>query len=76
MLLKSHRPLLLAAALILTVPATFATAQAAPPHYDNHRHAESLHHRQQASCGHIHSAHARHSCEARVSREWQHNRHH
>jgi hypothetical protein len=85
MFLKSHRPLLLAAVLILAAPATFATAQAAPQQrydnpapqrHDNQRHAETLRHRQQAAaCGHIHSARSRHSCEARVSHQWQQNRH-
>jgi hypothetical protein len=69
MILKSRRPLLLAAVLMLATPATFATAQAASPHH----HGESLQHRQAAQCGHMHG-HARHSCEVRVSHDW--NRHH
>jgi hypothetical protein len=68
MILKSRRPLLLAAVLMLATPATFATAQAA-----THHHGESLSHRQAAQCGHMHG-HARHSCEARVAHDW--NRHH
>ena len=74
MISKFTRTVLLATAMIVAVPATFASAQAAP--YDSHRHRETLQHRQQAACGHIHSHKARNSCEARVAHDWRHNRHH
>ena len=74
MISKFTRTVLLATAVIIAVPATFASAQAAP--YDNHGRRETLQHRQHAACGHIHSRHARNSCEARVAHDWQRDRHH
>lgn len=72
MISKFTRALLLASAVIVAVPATFASAQAD----DGRHHRETLQHRQQAACGHIHSHKARNSCEARVAHDWQRARHH
>lgn len=72
MISKFTRTLLLAATVIVAVPATFAGAQA----YDGHQHRETLQHRQQAACGHIHSHKARNSCEARVAHDWRRDHHH
>ncbi|KGM35961.1 hypothetical protein [Inquilinus limosus] len=72
MISKFTRTLLLASAVIVAVPATFASAQA----YDGHRHhRETLQHRQRAACGHIHSHKARNSCEARIAHDWYRARH-
>ncbi|MGF6230564.1 hypothetical protein QFZ27_004519 [Inquilinus ginsengisoli] len=75
MISKFTRTALLATAMIIAVPATFTSAQAAPYH-DNHGRRETLQHRQHAACGHIHSRHARNSCEARVAHDWRRDRHH
>jgi len=72
MISKFTRTLLLAATVIVAVPATFAGAQT----YDGRQDRETLQHRQHAACGHIHSHKARNSCEARVAHDWRHNRHH
>lgn len=72
MISKFTRTVLLATAMIVAVPATFASAQA----YDGRQHRETLQHRQHAACGHIHSHKARNSCEARVAHDWWRNRHH
>ena len=74
MISKFTRTFLLATAVIIAAPATFASAQAAP--YDSHRQRETLQHRQHAACGHIHSRKARNSCEARVAHDWRRDRHH
>lgn len=72
MISKFTRTVLLAATVVVAVPATFAGAQA----YDGHQRRETLQHRQHAACGHIHSHKARSSCEARVAHDWRRDHHH